>query len=69
MQVNTDDVAVYVYTLAAIFSTLWLVNEIGIEGTTTELGLSAALAVVWTAYFRWDVAPRLEAARADAAEE
>lgn len=69
MKVTSDDAAVYVYTLAAIFSTIWIVNEFGIEGTTSILGLSAVLALVWTVYFRWDVAARLDTGRTRAADD
>ena len=58
MEIAKTDVAVFTYTLAAVFTGTIAVDALGAEEKIPALLVSAALAVLWTAYFKYSMVQR-----------
>ncbi|ESP86973.1 hypothetical protein [Candidatus Halobonum tyrrellensis] len=55
--VRATDLSVFVFVLAAMLSGTWLADQFGPGWTPTYLAVTAAVAVGWTVYHRYRIAP------------
>ena len=68
MQITKGDAAVFVYTLAAIFTGVVVMERLAIQGTTSMLAASVGLSILWTIYFKFDMLGRIDRPEGDASE-
>lgn len=59
MELSMTDVTVYVYNVAVLITGGFLVMELEITDRAVLIGLAFVLALFWTAYFRYSMAPKL----------
>ncbi|MFB6135267.1 MAG: hypothetical protein ABEJ04_00730 [Halobacteriaceae archaeon] len=60
MDITSVDVSLYIYNVAVVVSGGFLVSTLGIEDRFVILGIGAFLGLVWTVYFKIDMARRFE---------
>lgn len=58
MPITKTDGAMFVYTLAAIFTGIVAMDRIGVEGKVPTLAAAVVLAVLWTVYFKYSMKKR-----------
>ena len=63
MNVDVDDILLYVYLAAVVITGIYLERTFGEWGRFAVLGLGAAAALFWFVYFRRTMVPRMERAR------
>jgi divalent metal cation (Fe/Co/Zn/Cd) transporter len=60
MRPTRTDVVILVYTLGAVLSGSLMGAQIGSADRVLTVAVSAAIAAVWTGYFRFRMLPRLK---------
>ncbi|CQR52318.1 MULTISPECIES: hypothetical protein [Haloferax] len=65
MNLRAADLTVFVFVLGVLLSGMWLAQQFGMEWSPTLLAIVAVVSAVWTAYYRFGVAPRIDASGAD----
>lgn len=68
MPIRKIDLAVYVFVLAVMLSGMWIVDQFEMEWSPPLFAAAGVVAAVWTAYYRYAVEPRIEAAASDGEE-
>lgn len=63
MNVQRTDVAMYVYNVAAVMSGGYLAMTLEIDDPLVMGGLAVGAGLLWSVYYRFSMAPRLEAMR------
>ena len=63
MNLERTDIAMYVYNVAAVMSGGYLAMTFEIEDPLIMGGLAIGAGLLWSVYYRWSMAPRLEAMR------
>lgn len=58
MEISKNDGAVFIYTLAAVFTGIIAVDSLGIEEKVPIFLVSGVLAALWTVYFKYSMASR-----------